>query len=296
MEVDVKRSFKVVDVFTSRPLLGNPVAVVLDAENLSSETMQAIAGWTNLSETTFVLPPETVDADYRLRIFTPRSELPFAGHPTLGSAHAILEAGRVTPRQNGRLIQQCEIGLVEVTVDEHDGERALAFRLPPAKIEPLLAEDVADLERILECKVGMRCAPATVDVGPIWVIAHLHDAASVLDLRPDFAALAAFERRVGVTGLTVFGHHEHGDAAIEVRTFAPSCGVEEDPVCGSGNGSVAAFQWARGMLPPGGQKYVAAQGRRVGRDGRVKVTVDAQGRVGVGGACVTCVDGSLALE
>ena len=289
----MKRSYKVVDVFTLRPLLGNPVAVVLDTEGLTTDAMQAIAGWTKLSETTFVLPPTTGEADYRLRIFTPRSELPFAGHPTLGTAHALLEAGRVTPRQSGRLIQECNIGLVELTVEERDGDRRLIFGLPPAKLEPMHAADIAELELILRRKVDIKTAPAIVNVGAIWVVAQMNDATSVLDLRPDFVRLAEFERRLGVTGLTVFGSHEHGDAAIEVRTFAPSCGVEEDPVCGSGNGSVAAFQWERGLLPSGGRDYVATQGRCVGRDGRIQVSVDANGKVFVGGSCVTCVDGSL---
>lgn len=287
--------YEVVDVFTSQPLRGNPVAVVLDARDLSSETMQAIARWTNLSETTFVLPPTDTQADYRLRIFTPRSELPFAGHPTLGSAHAVLKDGRIAPRRPGRLIQQCDVGLVEVTVDERDGGRELSFRLPRAKIETLSADDVLELERILGCRVDTLHAPAIVDVGAVWVIAHLADAATVLDLHPDLAALAAFERRAGVTGLTVFGRHERGGLTIEVRTFAPSCGVDEDPVCGSGNGSVAAYQWAQHILPPDGCEYLATQGRRVGRDGQVKVRVDGQGRVWIGGACVSCVQGGLAL-
>jgi PhzF family phenazine biosynthesis protein len=291
----MKRSYKVVDVFTSRPLLGNPVAVVLDAEGLSTDDMQAIARWTNLSETTFVLPPTTAEADYGLRIFTPRSELPFAGHPTLGSAHAILEAGRATPRPGGRLIQQCSVGLVELTIEQQNGDRQLAFDLPPARIEPLHAADVADLERILGCKVDIKTAPAIVNVGVIWVIAQMDNAAAVLDLRPDLARLAAFERRLGVTGLTVFGTHERGDAAIEVRTFAPSSGVDEDPVCGSGNGSIAAFQWERGLMPGDGGNYVATQGRCVGRDGRIKVNVDTSGNVRVGGSCVTCAEGSLML-
>ena len=292
----MKRSYKVVDVFTSQPLLGNPVAVVMDADGLTTDTMQAVASWTNLSETTFVLPPTTAGADYRLRIFTPRSELPFAGHPTLGSAHAILEAGRVVPRGSGRLIQQCGIGLVELTLEERGEDRQLSFALPSARLEPLHAADVAELELILGCKVGLKTAPAIVNVGAIWIVAHLNDAGSVLSLRPDFARLSELERRLGVTGVTVFGAREHGDeAAIEVRTFAPSCGVQEDPVCGSGNGSVAVFQWQRGLVPPGGTDYVAAQGRCVGRDGRVKVSVDANGNVRVGGSCVTSVEGSLVL-
>ncbi|TCG09852.1 phenazine biosynthesis protein PhzF [Paraburkholderia steynii] len=291
----MKRSYKVVDVFTSRPLLGNPVAVILDAEGLSTDEMQAVARWTNLSETTFVLPATADEADYQLRIFTPRSELPFAGHPTLGSAHAILEAGRVTPRAGGRLIQQCGIGLVELTIEEQREERQLAFDLPPAKIEPLHTADIADLELILGCKVDTKAAPAIVNVGPIWVIAQMDGAAAVVNLRPDLARLADFERRLGVTGLTVFGNRDGGDAAIEVRSFAPSCGVEEDPVCGSGNGSVAAFQWKRGLLPADGGSYIATQGRCVGRDGRIEVHVDMSGNVRIGGSCVTCVDGSLTL-
>jgi PhzF family phenazine biosynthesis protein len=292
----MKRSYSVVDVFSFRPLLGNPVAVVMDAENLTANAMQAVARWTNLSETTFVLPPTTADADYRLRIFTPRSELPFAGHPTLGSAHAILEAGRVAPRRIDRLIQECGIGLVELTIEARSEGRELTFRLPPAKLEPLHTTDMAELERILGCKVDLKTAPGIVNMGAIWIVVQLIDAASVLDLRPDLPRLAELERRLGVTGLTVFGAREHADdAAIEVRTFAPSCGVEEDPVCGSGNGSVAVFQWQRGLLPPGGADYVAAQGRCVGRDGRVKVSVDANGAVSVGGSCVTSVEGSLTL-
>lgn len=293
----MKRShdYKVVDVFTSRPLAGNPVAVVIDADGLETEAMQAIARWTNLSETTFVLSPTTPDADYRLRIFTPRSELDFAGHPTLGSAHAILEAGRATLREGGRLVQQCNIGLVDVTMEDGVDGRQLTFSLPSARIDPLSAADIAEVELILGCELNHEAAPAIVNVGAIWVVMPMPDAAAVLDLRPDFASLAAFERRLGVTGLTVFGRYPQGDVAMEVRAFAPSCGVEEDPDCGSGNASVAAFQWERGLLPSGGAAYVAAQGRCVGRDGRVKVQVDANGQVRVGGSCITCVDGRLSL-
>ncbi|WP_262047414.1 PhzF family phenazine biosynthesis protein [Bradyrhizobium sp. Bra78] len=291
----MKRSYKVVDVFTSRPLLGNPVAVILDAEGLGTDAMQAIAGWTNLSETTFVLPATSADADYSLRIFTPGSELPFAGHPTLGSAHAILESGRAKLRPGGRLIQECKVGLVEVTREEEGSNQQLTFALPSAKLDPLGEADIDELKLILGCAVSAKSAPGLVNVGPVWVVAQIADAASVLKLRPDLARLAKFEHRLGVTGLTVFGAYEKGDFAIEVRTFAPSCGVMEDPVCGSGNGSVAAFQWARGLLAPSGQSYIASQGQCVGRAGRVKVTVDANGKARIGGECVTCVEGSIAI-
>ncbi len=284
------RDYKVVDVFTDRALMGNPVAVVLDAEGLTAEAMQAVARWTNLSETTFVLPPTTAEADYRVRIFTPRSELPFAGHPTLGTAHAVLEAGRVTARPGGRLVQESAIGLVALTIEEG----ALAFALPPAKITTLSSADVAELEAILGHGLAAP-EPAIVDVGAIWIIAQMNDAGTVLGLQPDLSRLAALERRLGVTGLTVYAPRGPGDAAIEVRTFAPSSGIEEDPVCGSGNGSIAAFRWARRLLAPGGDSYIAAQGRCVGRDGRIKLTVDAAGTIQVGGACVTCVEGRLTL-
>jgi hypothetical protein len=147
----MKRSYKVVDVFTSRPLLGNPVAVILDADGLDTDAMQAIANWTNLSETTFVFPANSADADYSLRIFTPRSELPFAGHPTLGSAHAIVESGRAKLRQGGRFIQECKVGLVEVTVEEQGGNQQLTFALPSAKIDPLGDADIEELKVILGC-------------------------------------------------------------------------------------------------------------------------------------------------
>jgi|SRR5471032_113893 len=291
----MKRTYKVVDVFTDQALRGNPVAVLLDAEGLDTEEMQAIARWTNLSETTFVLPPTTNEADYRLRIFTPRSELPFAGHPTLGSAHAVLDAGRVTLRPSGRLIQQCGVGLVELAVEGRGRDRQLAFRLPGAKIEEMDAADIAELDLIVGCGASTKVVPAIMNVGPRWIIAQMPDANSVLNLQPDFTKLAEFERRLGVTGLTVFGACQDGDAAIEVRTFAPSCGVEEDPVCGSGNASVAAFQWERGLLPSEGKDYVATQGRCVGRAGRVNVSVDGHGRVNIGGSCVTCIEGSIEL-
>lgn len=287
----MKRTYKVVDVFTATPFMGNPVAVILDAEGLDTHQMQAIAGWTNLSETTFVLPPSSPEADYRLRIFTPRGELPFAGHPTLGSAYALLEAGRAKPRENGSLVQECDMGLVALTVSDTSGDRRLSFELPPATISTLRKADLNDLEAILG--INPKLEPGVVNVGPVWIIAQLEDADAVIGLRPDLAKLAELERRLGVTGVTVFGSHPSGEAAIEVRTFAPSSGVDEDPVCGSGNGSVAAFLWERGLLPSSGKDYLATQGRRVGRNGRIAVNIDSKGGIRIGGSCVTCVDGSM---
>jgi PhzF family phenazine biosynthesis protein len=286
----VSRSYKVVDVFTAQPLLGNPVAVVLDADGLDGSVMQQIARWTNLSETTFVLPPTRPEADYRLRIFTPGSELPFAGHPTLGSAHAVLESGRAAPR-DGRLVQECGAGLISIAVS--GSTRVLT--LPAAKVTALAPDDVDELEAILGAPVNRAAAPALVDVGPIWILAQLASADAVLKIQPDLARSAAFERRLHATGITVFGAHAAGEAEadIEVRSFAPSCGVGEDPVCGSGNGAVAVFRRAHGQLPATNSTYLAAQGRCVGRRGRVSLSVSGDGSVTVGGECVTVLDGVL---
>ena len=292
----MRRSYKVVDVFTDRPLLGNPVAVVLDAEGLDARAMQAVARWTNLSETTFALPPTTPDADYRLRIFTPQSELPFAGHPTLGSAHALLEAGRLRPRSDGRLVQECGVGLVQVRLDDTNppAPPQLSLQLPEATVSSLASTDVDELESLLGHPVVRQIPPAIVNVGPVWIVAQLATAEALLAITPDLARCAALERRLGVTGVTLYAPHDPAvGGPIEVRSFAPSAGVEEDPVCGSGNGSVAVFRRDRGLLPRSDISYVATQGRCVGRQGRVAVTVDADGTVQIGGGCVTCVDGVL---
>jgi PhzF family phenazine biosynthesis protein len=180
-------------------------------------------------------------------------------------------------------------------VGDLNGERQISFRLPGAEIEELDAADVAQLSAIAGRRVNEKAAPAIMNVGPRWIIAQMHDADSVLNLQPDFAELAKLEVRLGVTGLTVFGAYQNGYAGIEVRTFAPSCGVDEDPVCGSGNASVAAFQWKRGILPAEGKTYIASQGARVGRAGQVHVSVDGRGNVNIGGACVTCIEGHFEL-
>lgn len=288
------RAYKVVDVFTSRPLLGNPVAVVLDADGLDDASMQAVARWTNLSETTFLTPPRAAGADYRLRIFTPGGELPFAGHPTLGSAHAALEAGRVA-LAGGRLTQECAAGLVPIAVAGVGPGRTLTFTLPRAELAPLGDADLAACDAALGAAALRDPRPAILDVGPVWAVAEFASAAAVYALEPDQAACAALSRRLGLTGVTVYGPHPAGGpAAIEVRSFAPAIGAPEDPVCGSCNGAVAAFRLSRGRVAPG-DAYLAAQGGRVGRDGRIAVAVGRDGAVTVGGACVTCVDGVLVI-
>lgn len=289
----MKRAYKVVDVFTKTSFLGNPVAVVLDTQGLDTRAMQAIANWTNLSETTFVLPAQSAEADYRLRIFTPRSELPFAGHPTLGSAHAVLESGRAVAR-NGQLVQECGVGLVALKVDGNGPDRIVSFALPPAKTTTLAKADIEELEAVLGAPVDRMAPPMMIDVGPVWIVARVADVDQLLALRPDFGRSLLFENRLGATGISVFATYAPTGMEIEVRSFATSQGVNEDPVCGSGNGSVAVFRHVRGLLPSGAVHYSATQGGCVGRTGQIAVHVGANGAVNIGGQCVTTVEGALA--
>lgn len=287
--------FKQVDVFTRVPFKGNPVAVVLQAEGLSSEEMQRIAHWTNLSETTFVLPASSPAADYRVRIFTPASELPFAGHPTIGTAHALLEAGVIAPR-DGLLVQECAAGLVRLEVShDQDGQRWIAFDLPQPTITPLSDAEADELEAILGCAVSREARPRLIDVGARWIVAQLDSAEAVLACRPDMARMKLIEQKPQETGVTVFGAYPVGQPArIEVRSFAPACGIDEDPVCGSGNGCVAAFIRDSGQVAQFGSAYLAAQGSAIGRAGLLRIAID-QANIGVAGMAVTCIDGRIAL-
>lgn len=263
--------FKQVDVFTERPFLGNPVAVVIGAEGLDTATMQRIAGWTNLSETTFLLLSDK--ADYRLRIFTPREELPFAGHPTIGSAHAALESGFVKKKQE--LTQECGAGVLELTVEDN----WIYVRAP----QPRLTR----LEKPTPFGKALR-----VDVGPVWIVAELEDAAALAALEPDMTSIAELSRSLEATGVTLFARADDGRSEIQVRSFAPLHGVSEDPVCGSGNISVGAYLRFTGKLDEVGSPYVARQGMQLGRDGRISVRVTERD-IYIGGRAVTCVDGTL---
>jgi len=279
--------FKKVDVFTDVPFRGNPVAVILDGNDLAAAQMQSIANWMNLSETTFVCLPSQVGADYRLRIFTPRAELPFAGHPTLGSAWALLQYG-LKPEVPGRLIQECAKGLVSVRIV---GERLFLALPEPAFTVPDDSE-LAAAATALGVSADAILLGSVVDVGAVWLTLQLGSAQEVIALEPNMSLLAALSGHC--VGVTVFGLHDAGDpAAVEVRSFAPASGVPEDPVCGSGNGCVAAMIRRHGVLGVSG--YVASQGRRMGRDGHVEVEFDADGTIWLGGRAVTCVDGSLTV-
>jgi PhzF family phenazine biosynthesis protein len=274
----VTYKLKQVDVFTDKPFLGNPVAVVIGAEDLDTAAMQRIACWTNLSETTFLL--KSTKADYRLRIFTPRQELPFAGHPTIGSAHAALESGFVSRQK--KLIQECGIGLIDLSLEE-DGR--IFLKGPPAKVERLV-------KQIPSIPLAPGGAVMKVDVGPIWVVAETSDAAALAALKPDMTALAQWSESLRVTGTTIFAASDDAFSKNHVRSFAPAHGVPEDPVCGSGNLSVAVFLKETNQVRRFGDRYVARQGMQLGRDGRVAVRIGE--RIEIGGHAVTCVDGMIA--
>ncbi|GAA4770480.1 PhzF family phenazine biosynthesis protein [Novosphingobium ginsenosidimutans] len=276
----VTRRFAQVDVFTAVPLMGNPVAVVLDGEGLTTEQMQAMAAWTNLSETTFVLPPSQAGADYRVRIFTPKAELPFAGHPTLGTAHAVIEVGIAAPK-DGRLVQECAVGLVELTV----GADRLSFRLPRYALTEL-----SDPEATAWINAPVRGMAQAVDVGPVWLVAEVDGVSALEHLAHDEARLAAYYVPKGWTGATLFA--AEGDRVV-VRSFAPGDGIPEDPVCGSGNGAAAAFRLNARQVGDG-DSYRASQGRQVGRDGWIDIRFEGSS-IHVGGQCVTCITGTVTI-
>lgn len=305
-----KRPFQQVDVFTDTPLLGNPLAVVLDGDGLSDAQMQAFASWTHLSETTFLLPPTAegaqAGADYRVRIFTPGAELPFAGHPTLGSAHAWLSAGG-QPRQPGQLVQECGVGLVTL---KKQGDR-WSFAAPPLqrqRPEPALLEEVLTALGLHADEV---VASQDLHNGPHWLGLLIDSVDRLLALDPDHAALKRLNTKVGVAAK----RERRPDALIrranrearafvqsastaddptelEVRAFASPVGVAEDPVTGSLNASLAQWLMADGHMP---HQYSARQGTALGRAGQVFLSQDASGQVWVGGHVVACIEGSVTL-
>ncbi|MGP7997529.1 MAG: PhzF family phenazine biosynthesis protein [Streptosporangiaceae bacterium] len=272
----MRRAFRLVDVFSTAPHRGNPLAVVLDADGLSSDGMQQFASWMNLSETTYVLPPSSAQADYRVRIFTPSSELPFAGHPTLGTCHAWLDAGG-QPARPDRYVQECGAGLVQV----RRTEAGLAFAAPPlvrsGPVDEPLAGHIAGLLGIGRSDI---VDLAWADNGPGWVAVLLPSADAVLALRPGLVDLD-----IGVAGPYPPG----APAAFEVRAFFPNAGrTVEDPVTGSLNASLAGWLLGTGRVTA---PYVASQGTALGRAGRVHVSQDGDGQIWVGGASRTCVAG-----
>ena len=320
------RLFKQVDVFTNRPYLGNPLAVVLHAQGLTDDAMQAFARWTNLSETTFLLPPTQPTADYRVRIFTPGGELPFAGHPTLGSCHAWLEAGG-QPQQAGVIVQECAKGLVLIRRDNaaHGQPRLarLAFAAPAMARSAPSPVALAQIAAALGLKATQILAAQLLDNGPVWLGLLLDSPTTVLQLQPDHTALKHAGFKVGVaarydaepadTPMLIGKANREARAFLpntpaaeppglatdlpdlpnlEVRAFVDVIGVPEDPVTGSLNASLAQWLVADGILPG---RYVAAQGACLERAGLVYLERDAAGQVWVGGDVVTCIDGHVTL-
>jgi PhzF family phenazine biosynthesis protein len=310
-----QRTFKQVDVFTATPYFGNPLAVVLDGAGLSDDQMQRFARWTNLSETTFVLPPTETGrlggADYRVRIFTPGAELPFAGHPTLGTCHAWLQSGG-TPRSPGRVKQECGVGLVQI---RNDGSR-LAFAAPPLKRNAPGPAQLAEISQALGLKASQILAAQLLDNGPVWLGLLLESVQTVLSLEPDHLALKNLGIKVGVVAVEagtpapalIARSNREGRAfnttsaapdstiedepTVEVRAFAAPVGVIEDPVTGSLNASLAQWLMADGYAPT---TYTASQGSCLDRAGRVHLVRDASGQVWVGGDAVTCITGTVRL-
>ncbi len=293
--------FVQVDAFTSRPLFGNPAAVVFDADDLPAPIMQKIAREMNLSETVFILKPTSPDADYRVRIFTPVRELPFAGHPTVAAAHAML--ARSTALVGKRLLrQECGIGIVPVDVlPAPDGGKLLRMTqaAPSHKDAGLTAATVAGM---LGCDASALAATPVeiVSTGVPWLVAELADINAISTLRPDQGRIAEACRALRAAGITVFAERgDSGPVRIRVRTFAPGDGVAEDPVCGSGNGSVAAYLAKHKHAGEAAGSYLAEQGMEIGRDGLVHIDWDRAGdalRVRVGGQAAQFASGHLVLD
>lgn len=275
MFLEDKKYFQV-DVFGKSAMRGNPVAVFFGGHDLSTEEMLKIANWMNLSETTFVLPPTDPKADYKLRIFDPVSEMKFAGHPTLGSARAFLEAGH-TPKNNHKLIQECQLGLVEISIGS-DG--ILSFELPGAIHTILDQKAKRDLENTLNANESLEDFLILVDVGARWIVGEVKSIEKLLDMKPNMQELATLTPTLGAEGITLFAKNKSEKSVIEVRSFAPAVNVNEDPVCGSGNASVGHYFIQQGL--PIGSHYTSLQGRVMGRDGEVKIELNGE-RIKVGG-------------
>lgn len=288
------RRFIQLDVFSGKPLLGNPLAVVIDGDGLDDATMQAFARWTNLSETTFLLPPTSAAADYRVRIFTPRQELPFAGHPSVGSAYAAIESGLVPPDKQ-QLLQECAAGLLPVRVEGSGSGRIIHVQAPRAKLRAVAPHQRALLGQAVHAELA-ESQLRLVDNGPLWFVCDLREEAAVRQLQPDLAAIGALCETAGAVGVSVFGRQRAGEAGMAVRAFCPADGIPEDPVTGSANAAIMAFLADAGDPVGYGLRYRASQGREVGRDGCIEVTRDAStGAISIGGACAMGIRGELQL-
>ncbi len=306
------RPFKQVDVFTATPYFGNPLAVVLDGSGLDDAALQRFAQWTNLSETTFLLPPTDPAADYRVRIFTPGGELPFAGHPTLGSCHSWLQAGG-KPKSSEFIVQECKQGLVKIRRETgDDASERLSFAAPLLKRSAPSPVMLAQVAAALGITATQIVAAQLLDNGPVWLGVLLDSPETVLQLTPNHAELDSMDVKVGVAAIyakevgspligrinresKAFAQDDHRlvfSPDLEVRGFAASIGINEDPVTGSLNASLAQWLMSERHMP---ECYLASQGVCLGRAGEVALARDDAGQVWVGGQSVTCIDGSVTL-
>ena len=279
------------DVFPATAGGGNPLGVVVDARGLSSTEMQRIAAWTNLVETTFLLPPDNDVANYHLRIFTPKAEIPFAGHPTVGSAHAALDTGFTQPR-DGRLLQQCKAGLLPIDIAHHDGVRVLSVKAPDARILREGFEDGA-LRAALGLRELGRLPPAFVEGGRRWWLAELAGEDAVRTLQPNHTAIKALARADACLGLCVFARCDSPDYDLVVRAFPAGADIIEDPASGAANGLIAEYIAQREPHGELARGYRVSQGREMGHDAALAVRIDADRSVWVGGRTDTIVDGTL---
>ncbi len=286
------RRYLQLDVFAARAGTGNPLGVVLDAEGMDTASMQALAAWLNLSETLFFLPVQDPAADYRIRIFTPGSELPFAGHPSVGAAWAALDAGLVDA-DAGALVQECGAGLLPVRVEKTaDGKRTIELRTPRLqRLDP----PALPMPDSLRARASPGIAPVLWSNGPAWWLLRAGSAGAVRGFVPDFPSIAAFTKATAATGLAIFAPEACAGHDVVVRAFCPgdAVNVPEDPVTGSANALVAAWLSAHAALPHADGRYVASQGRELGRDGRVRLRVDADGEVWLGGEVQPVIRGSI---
>ncbi len=277
------------DVFADRAGCGNPLGVVVGAEGWSTADMQRFATWTNLVETTFLLPAARLEADYRLRIFTPHREIPFAGHPTLGSAHVALDVGRVTAA-DGRLIQDCGAGLLPILVEGEGGSRQLFVQAPPAEVVVSGVDAEPRLGAVLGDRRLGRLPPACVSGGRRWWVAELADEAELRDWSPDHAAIRALAEASDTLGLCAFARCQGGDYEVAARAFPAGAGIVEDPASGAANALLAA--WLQHAEPEGplARGYRVSQGREIGRDATLVLRIDDNG-IWVGGQSVTVIAG-----
>ena len=286
------RRYLQLDVFADRPGAGNPLGVVFDASDMDTGEMQVYAAWANLSETIFFLPPTSAEADYRVRIFTPRQELPFAGHPSVGAAWAALDSGLAQTKE-GLLVQECAAGLLPIRIEQRDATRLVHVRAPQAR-EVLTGGAYTDaLASSLQGLPLGKLAPALWNNGPSWWLVELADASAVRAMQPNLPAIAALTTASNAVGLAVFGRTDDSDHDLAVRAYCPADGIPEDPVTGSANASIAALLHHVGALPGADRRYIASQGREIGRDGRVEVQVDHENEVWIGGQVQAVIRGSV---